>query len=173
MHNIGFRSATLFIPVLLLLVGCKPDPKGAPVVDKAQDGETAPKARSKFFTQVAGQRADLTERLRRKFPAVEFAGGQAGPAGGGGWAQVEVWVVVDKSPPKFTDDMVPLLAEVEQYCTALAESTGAEFQGQVEEQFTDGKKDGFKFDYKAQADSGLVRAKVLGRRVLLTVSERE
>ena len=161
--------ATTLISVLLLLGGCQPEQKKAPVVEKPT------KERSKFFTQVAGQKgpAALVNRLQRKFPDVEFTGGQAGPAGGGGWTQVEVVVVVEKHPPTFSDDLMPLLTELEQYCRTLAESNGAEIQGKIEEQLKDGKKEGFKFDYKAQADSGLVRVSVPGRRILLTVSERE
>jgi hypothetical protein len=149
--------------------GCSREQAAAPPVEKT------PKARSKFFTQVADQNgpAALVNRLQSKFPDVEFTGGQAGPAGGGGWTQVEVVVVVGKHPPKFSEDLTPLLTELEQYCRTLAESNGAEIQGKIQEQRKDGKKEGFKFEYTAQADSGLVRVSVPGRRILLTVSERE
>ena len=165
------RLATVVGSALLVVaIGCGREPAAAPPV------EPQAKERSTFFRQVAGQKgpAALANRLQGRFPDVEFtAGGTAGPAGGGGWTQVEIVVVVGKHLPEFREDLLPLLTELERYCTALAESNGAEIPGKIEEQLTDGKKDGFKFDYKTQTDSGLVRARVTGRRILLTVSERE
>lgn len=163
------RLATSLISVFLLFAGCRSEQE-VPVVAKA------PQERSRFFTQVAGQAgpADLVNRLKSRFPDVEFTGGKAGPAGGGGWTQVELVVVIEgEYPPSFRSDLVPLLTELEQYCRTLAESNGVEILGKFEEQLKDGKKEGFKFDYQAQADSGSVRVNVLGRQILLTVSERE
>ena len=162
-------AAVVVSGLLVFAAGCSREQAAAPPFEKPT------KERSKFFTQVAGQKgsAALINRLQGKFPDVEFTGGQDGPAGGGGWTQVEVVVVVEKHPPKFFEDLTPLQTELEQYCRALAEANGAEIQGKVEEQLKDGKKEGFKFEYKAQADSGLVRLSVPGRRILLTVSERE
>ena len=52
----------------------------------------------------------------------------------------------------------------------------AEIQGKIEERLKDGKKEGFKFDYKAQRDFGVVRVgpqQYVSNGFLLTVSERE
>jgi len=155
--------------LFVLSAGCGRDQAAAPPVEKT------PKARSLFFTQVAEQKgpASLLNRLRGKFPDVEFSGGQSAPAGGAGWAHVEIIVVIDMHPPKFGENPAQLLTELEQYCRSLAESSGAEIQGQIEEQLKDGKKEGFQFNYKAQTESGVVKGSVPGRRILLTVSERE
>ena len=166
---------TTFVPVLLFLGGCKPEQKDVPAVEKPSAVEKTANERSRFFTQMAEQKGPtaLVNWLQSKFPDIEFTGGQAGPAGGGGWTQVELVIVVRKSPRAYSEDLLPLLTELEQYCRTLAESNGAEIQGKIEEQLKDGTKQGFKFDYRAQTDSGLVRASVPGSRILLTVSERE
>jgi hypothetical protein len=161
-----------FVPVVVLAAGCGREQNATPPPKKA------PKERSAFFTQVAGEPevGALKRRLSARFPDIDVSVGRAGPAGGGGWTQVEVSVKVEKSPRKFSEDVLPLLAELELYFKDLARSQGAEFQGEVKEQAKDGKKEGFSFAYKAQADSGIVRVgpqQFVQGALLLTVSERE
>jgi hypothetical protein len=116
--------------------------------------------RSRLFVQLSDDAASgvLQNRLKAKFPALEFKVMRLGPStkteieGNRRWAFFEVRV--DVTGPGF--DRLALLAELEAYLTSVVVDTGAEFDGKVQDRTADGKKAGFWFAYKTRDASGKV-----------------
>src|SRR5262245_23367527 len=139
------------------VVGCNRDPVSAPATDPA------PGERTSFFSQLAAEPGSgaLKARLLPKFPDLDLHVGRAGPAfirheADQPWtAQVEVQLVVQNGT-KFEEARAGLLAELEEYLKAVAASTGTEIVGPFHEDMKDGKKVGFRFEYKTPENNGRV-----------------
>ncbi len=141
---------------LACVAGCKREQAGAPPVQP-----TAPE-QTKFFARLAAEpgAGTLKGRLKAKFPDLDLhvggGGGNVASAPGQPLKPTVLVQVVVNNGTKFEEARAGLLGELEEYLKTLAGSTGAEVIGPVREELKDGKKVGFRFEYKAPENSGNV-----------------
>lgn len=165
-----------------LLAGCGREQPAAPPAGKASQ------ERTKFFARLAAK-PDAPDALRAhfqsKFPDLDFQTWSSGAmplrsdAGAPARVHLEVQLIVSRKNEN-SEDMEKahprVLGELEQYLKALATSTEAEIVGPVKDNSKDGKKVGFRFEYKTADNSGSVlvepQEKVAGGLVVV-VEERE
>ena len=138
---------------LLVLPACTPS---APAPAEPQ--------RSRLYERLSDDASSgpLQDRLKAKFPHVEFRVMRLGPStkketdGDRRWAFFEVRVDVTGGTGGEKFDRLALLADLEAYLTSVVGETGAEFDGKIQDRTAGGKKTGFWFAYKTREASGKV-----------------
>ncbi len=168
------RSRLLLASIAtLILSGCKPKENVEPALAAA--GPSA------LFAKLAQEpKGSLRAQLEAALPHVEWRLGSAGPlplpaADGNLWDQHEISVSIGKSTRPFAEDRPKVVAELDRFLKAMAQSAGVELRVEEREQKDDSKKVDLRYDYVSGSRRGVLRIgpqPSVATGVLITVSER-